>query len=693
MMRLFWISCVAGIVAGGSVAQNLSDQSYAGNIDERVRMELPGNVHPLARAEFDDGAVEDNLRVDHLLVLLNRSAEHEAALERLINEQVTPSSKEFHHWLTPDEFGSRFGPEAGAMQAVRSWLETKGLRVNRTYAGGILDLSGTAGQVRNAFETTLHRYGVRGGVYLANDVNPTVPEALAPLVGGVTLNSFRRRPHRQSRQHFTQTYNGTTQFYLTPADFATIYNAWPMWVQGITGAGQTVVVLEDSDMLEADWQIFMTAFGIDSFGGTFASINPDCDDPGRNFDEIETADAESVSTFAPGSHVVVAACKSTFTTDGDITAALNLVNGKTTAVAFSDSYGACEAEITSSYESLINRTWQQAAAEGISVFVAAGDEGSDECDFGLRDSTKGISVDGTASSPYVVAVGGTDFSDVANGSAFSYWADANSKENGSALSYIPEIPWNGTCASNFLARFLGYPSGLIFCNSPEGESGFYHQVSNAGSGGPSQVFTKPAWQAGVVGIANDGRRDLPDVSLFASAGVYNQSIVNCMSDAQQGGTRCDYTNPQDTFFNSGGGTSDTAPLFAGIFALITQATGNRQGLPNPTLYALAAGEYGTPENPNLSNLSSCEAANGKEVGTGCIFYDITQDNNDVPCVPGTRNCYSGPGERSGVLSRSTSTEADAFPSTPGWDFTTGLGSVNVANLVHAWTSLQGRAPK
>jgi len=661
----------------------------AQSIDESKLVQLPGNTHIAARAEFDQGPVPDVFFMQHIQLQLKRSPERELALAQLIDRLHNPDSPAFHKWLTAEEFGREFGPAPQDIDTVVDWLRAHSFRIGKVYKSGMLiDFAGTAAQVRDAFHTQIHRYIVDGVEHTANASDPEIPAALEPVVAGpASLYSFRRHAH-VARPHLTESFHGVTQYYLTPDDFATIYNVSPLWAAGITGKGRTVAVLEDSDMLMGDWQTFVSTFGPASYGGTFTTIHPDCSDPGTNGDEIEVAvDAEGVSTFAPGAAVQVAACPSTRTTDGDITAAANLLDMANPPDVFSDSYGGCEAQTTRSYQALIASTWQQAVAEGVSVFVAAGDEGADECGYGRRYATTGISVDGTASTPYDVAVGGTDFSDVASGTASVYWSTRNTPTGGSALSYIPEIPWNGTCASNILAAYLGYSSGLAFCNSPEGETGYYQQVSDAGSGGPSRVYAKPSWQAGVLGIHNDGWRDIPDVSLFASAGVYNQAIVSCMSDPTEEGVPCDYQNPKDTFFSSGGGTSCSAPSFAGIQALIDQKVGSRQGNPNPILYQLAAAEYGASSRPNAGNLGSCNASNGNTVGGSCIFHDVTAGDNDIPCLAGTPDCYSAAGDTYGVLSTSTTQESIAYGATPGWDFATGLGSVNVTNLVNAWPSL------
>ena len=655
-------------------------------IDETRLVAPLGNTHALARPEFDLGEAPDDFAMPHILLQLKRSPEQEQALEARIEELQDPKSPQFHRWLSAPELGRDFGPAQRDIETVIGWLQPYGFQVNAVYRNGLtIDFAGTAGQVRRAFHTDIHRYRVNGKVYTANAADPKIPAALQAVVAGpASLHSFRRHG-RVIKRHLTEPFDGTTQYYLTLADFAKIYNVSPLYAAGIAGQGESVAVLEDSDMKASDWQVFVSSFGLSGYGGTFSIVHPSCSDPGTNGDESEAAaDAESVSTFAPAAAVQLAACPSTRTTDGDITAAMNLLNAANPPAIFSDSYGGCEAQNTSTYQALINATWQQAAAEGVSVFVAAGDEGADECGYGRRMATTGISVDGTASTPYDVAVGGTDFSDVPSATQAAYWSAANAHYGESALSYIPEIPWNGTCASNILGVYLGFPTGLAFCNSALGETREYQQVSDAGSGGPSGIYVKPAWQAGVLGIPNDGKRDIPDVSLFASAGVYSQSILGCMSDEKEGGSPCDYTNAKDTFDNSGGGTSLTAPSFAGIQALVNQKTGSRQGNPNTVLYRIAAAEYGTAANPNGGALSSCDASNGNAIGAACIFYDVTAGDNAIPCKPGTPDCYSAVGDTVGVLSTSTEAADTAYAATPGWDFATGLGSVNVTNLVRAW---------
>jgi subtilase family serine protease len=242
------------------------------------------------------------------------------------------------------------------------------------------------------------------------------------------------------------------------------------------------------------------------------------------------------------------------------------------------------------------------------------------------------------------------------------------------------MPWNDSCGSSILFSFYGYKSSVEFCNSTIGAN-FLNIV--AGSGAPSFVYSKPSWQTGILGIPNDGKRDLPDISLFASNAFWQHAILFCMSDPTQGGSPCDYTNGTDTLNNSAGGTSFSAPQFASIQALINQKTGEPQGNPDPIYYQLAKTEYGSSSDPNNDNLYDCNASRGNGVSSSCIFHDVTVGNNVVPCY-GTVNCYDPSPAGYGILATSNLYAIEAYPATKGWDFATGLGSVNVTNLVNSW---------
>jgi subtilase family serine protease len=658
-------------------------------INESNSVKLVGNKHPLAVPQYDQGAVPDNLPLEHMFLQLRRSPEQEQALQHLIDELHDPHSANYHKWLTTDQLGREFGPAQQDIDTVVQWLTLHGLQVNAVHPNATtIDVSGTAGQVRDAFHTEIHQYDINGQQHIANANDPEIPAALAPVVAGIaSLHDFRPKPLiRRLSPSFTVA-NGEA-YDVAPADFATIYNVTPLYraSKPITGKGQTIAVLEESNINAADVATFRKAFGLSKYSGTFRQIHPGsgCSDPGKNDAEGEAAlDAEWAGAVAPDARVLLASCADTATNAGVFIAAQNLLNGKTPPPIMSLSFIFCEANQGPSGNAFLNSLWQQAAGEGVSVYVAAGDGGAAGCDnFDLFPTwaTGGIAVNSLGSTPYNVATGGTDFLDTFEGTNSTYWSNSNCPTGKSVKSYVPEMTWNDSCASSILFEYYGYKNGVAFCNSSLGSS-FLDIIG--GSGGPSFVYPKPTWQAGILGIPNDGKRDLPDVSLFASNGFWSHALLFCMSDTNHGGTPCHYSNPSDVFANSAGGTSFTAPQFAGIQALINQKTGSRQGNPNPAFYRLAKFEYGSPTNPNTNDLIACNANRGKGVSTSCIFRDVTTGDIDVPCF-GTNNCYQPARGQYGVLSVSDSHLVVAYPAHGAWDFATGLGSVNVARLVTYW---------
>jgi subtilase family serine protease len=552
--------------------------------------------------------------------------------------------------------------------------------------------------VREAFHTEIHKYVVNGKQHIANASDPQIPAAVAPVVAGfVALNDFMPKPALiKPIKNFTfpcngcpDGLNGVTQYDEAPPDLATIYNVKPLYraKKPITGKGQTVVVLEDTDINPADVATFRNAFGLSSYSGTFTQIHPGagCSDPGINSAEQEGAlDSEWAGSVAPDAAVQLASCADTATNFGGFIAAQNLLDLNNPPPIMSLSYIGCEAaQGPGPYgNSFINSLWQQAAGEGVSVFVASGDGGAAGCDdFNTASyAMGGIAANGLGSTPYNVSTGGTDFLDTYENANSTYWASTNNPIGKSAKSYVPEMPWNDSCGSSILFSFYGYKSSVEFCNSTIGAN-FLNIV--AGSGAPSFVYSKPSWQTGILGIPNDGKRDLPDVSLFASNAFWQHAILFCMSDPTQGGSPCDYTNGTDTLNNSAGGTSFTAPQFASIQALINQKAGEPQGNPDPIYYQLAKTEYGSSSDPNNDNLYDCNASRGNGVSSRCIFHDVTVGNNVVPCY-GTVNCYDPSPAGYGILATSNLYAIEAYPATKGWDFATGLGSVNVTNLVNSW---------
>ena len=725
-------------------------------IDNSKRVTLIGNTSFYVTSGVDQGALAASTPIDSMWLLLKRSPSREQALEDAIKDIHEPNSPYFHQWLTSQQLGESYGPDTADIATIQSWLSSNGFNVsNVTESGMVIEFSGTAGQVAATFGTTMHNYVVDGQTYFSNATDPTIPAALsAAVVGIVSLNNHF--PHSMSTKHqpnisklkpqppndkltkaapwqpaFTFTDTSQTEYAIAPGDFATIYNLGPVWASGYRGAGQTIVVVEDVTLkTPADVGTFRTAFGLDSFAGTFSQSSPagtlTCTAPGVNGDESEAAlDAEWAGATAPDAAVLLAACKDVGANFGGLTAALNLLNSASPPTIISVSYGECEAGGGATLNAMFNSGWQQAAAEGATVFVSSGDESAASCDANRAEATHGISVSGWASTPYNVAVGGTDFRDqydqigpkppngIATGTPqTAYWQATNGTNGGSAISYVPEMPWNDSCAGYFLYNLEGFQNGVSFCNA-SGISTANFLNTASGSGGPSGCATgtastsgvvsgtcagypKPYWQSGVVGIANDNVRDLPDVSLFASNGFWSHFYWYCLSDTAEGGGTCDYANDPDDaeLVNAAGGTSFSAPALAGIQALINQASGQKWGNMNTRYYALAASQYGSAAAPNAANLASCNSNLGAGIGASCIFRDVTSGDFDVPCRTGTPNCYTpspfapgttncGAGKTCGILSTSTTAAQPAYSAGTGWDFATGLGTLNVANLVTA----------
>jgi subtilase family serine protease len=690
--------------ASGSHARPLVTQ----NIEEGKLVELHGNTRPEAKAENDRGAVDDDLLLEHMLLQLRRPAEKEEELQEYLEDLQEVGSRNYHRWLSAHDFGERFGPSDQDLDKITDWLERHHFQINVVYPSGmVIDFTGTVGQVRKAFHTEIHQIDVKGEKHVANMSNPQIPAALSSLVVGiVSLHDFS--PHamhqmHQARHQFTfPNPLGSTDFALAPADLATIYNLNPLFNAGNSGQGQTIALIEDTDVFTlSDWNSFRSAFGLSRYSAaTIAAIHPappsgpnNCKTPGviAPNDAEAILDAEWASAAAPSAAIKMVSCADTTSTFGGLIAVQNLINAKSAPPAImSISYGQCEAVNGAAANAAYNAAYQQAVARGVSVFVAAGDSGAAGCDNSVSEATRGIAVNAFASTPYNVAVGGTDFSDTYSSTNSSYWNSTNTPTFGSALSYIPEIPWNNSCAGALVSSFEGFSptyGSTSLCNDPN--IGPYLQTTVAGGGGPSACATgtpsttgvvsgtckgwpKPSWQS-VLGNPHDGVRDTPDVSLFAADGLWGHFYVFCWSDTVNGGAAC---TGSPSGWSGAGGTSFASPIMAGIQALINQRAGARQGNPNPTYYKLATTEYGSSGN------SSCNSSNGANVSNACVFYDVTLGDIDVNCT-GNHNCYL-PSGSVGVLSTSNSSFAPAYGTTTGWDFATGIGSVNATSLVNNW---------
>jgi subtilase family serine protease len=657
-------------------------------VNERHWVRLRGNTRREANERNDRGRVADDFRLEHMLLQLKRPPELELEFEQYIDSLTDKTSPNFHQWLTPDQQGQQYGLAQEDIDTVTDWLESYGFTVGYVYPNHqVIDFSGTAEQIRRAFHTEIHHLHVHGVHHFANMSDPEIPEELAPAVTGVvSMHDFKPHMNLEPRTQYRVTSgSGTAYNVLVPADLQTIYNITPLYRQGLYGQGQTIVVVEDAIPYSNDPTTFQKTFGLMQYGGSWTQTYPNagnnCTHPtSPNPAESEAnIDVDAVLSVAPGATVEVASCAdgTPVSTFGGLLALENLLAAGSPPSVISISYGECEAVIGQAGNAAFLSAYQSAAAAGVSVFVSSGDQLSSSCSNGYNYGYFGIGVSGWGSTPYNVSVGGTDFEDTYNAKEASiptstYWNSSNTTTDGNAKSYVPEIPWNDSCASWLLSNYEGYGTtyGTAgFCNSTTGKNN-YLTIGGA-SGGPSGCangastngyvtagcagYAKPVWQSGVFGNPADGVRDMPDVAMFAANGVWGHFFVVCWSDttfySADGAATCGPTpNPlaSTPSWSGFGGTSVAAPLMAGIQALVNQKWGTREGNPNPIYYQIAKAEFGS------SGESACYAINQPAragLASSCAFNDITQGDINAVCQQNNPYfpCYL-PSGTNGVLS-------------------------------------------
>jgi len=726
-MRLDWNTAryaLCAAIASGSIAICGLAQAptrVAAPIDETRLVRLAGNTHPSARPEFDRGLVDPQLPLERMQLVLKRGPEREAALETFMKEQYDSKSPNFHRWLEPDQFGALYGPSDAEIAQVTNWLQNHGFRIDRVTHGRVtIEFSGTAGQVNEAFHTEMHRYLVAGVEHIANDRDPAIPEALAPLVAGIaSLHNFFPRHQSEFGQYVKRNRktgkltaldidaHGPIPYFeyssnpvkedVSPYDFATIYNLLPAWNAGIDGTGETIAIAGLSDIEAADVNTFRSSFGLPATNFQQLVNGPDPGVLPSGGQGENSLDVEWSGAAAKGATILLVVTETTATTyGGQLSASYivdnKLVNGKVAPI-MSASYGLCEIGAGTAGNAALNAIFQQGAAEGISIFISSGDAGSTFCDnpdtAGPNPAVYGLNVNGWASSPWVTAVGGTDFNWNKSTNQAQYWNATNNPTTlASAKGYIPELPWNSTCTSTWLLAQTSAANSEVVCESDDAYSFLQPLVRvTGGSGGVSDCTTstggefstcaggypKPSWQTGT-GVPADGKRDLPDVALFASdgwpplTGLDGSAYLFCVA-AFTGLPSCDYSNPSDITYEESGGTSISSPAMAGIMAMVLQKLGGApQGLANPVLYQLAAKD----------NRAACNS-NTAAAGNSCVFYDITSGTNAQVCATGKRDCITN-------KTGDTLGEVSGYESNAGYDLTTGLGSVNATNLVNAWAA-------
>jgi subtilase family serine protease len=703
---LLVLASVSFLAARASAQTSAVQSRITQDVNDSQRTVLRGNTHPLARPQFDRGAAPSDLVMDRMLLVLKRSPEQEAAVEKLVAEQQDKSSLNYHKWLTPAQFGQQFGVSDQDIATVTRWLESHGFVVNSVAHGrDLIEFSGTAGQVAEAFHAPIHNFVVNGETHWANANDPSIPKALAPVVAGIdSLHNFYPKPMNHSRRppqrlpgpagdaslQRNVTFNVanpcgltvvTQCFGLGPTDFATIYNVLPLWNAGIDGTGQTIAIVSDSNINTADVSDFRSIFGLPVNQPTVTLNGPD---PGKNGDEVEAIlDVEWSGAVAKNATINLVVSKSGATSGVNLSAT-DIVDNKLANI-LSVSFGECELGLGTAGNMFFNNTWSKAATEGITVLVSSGDDGSAGCDVfdpngaTVQPAQNGLAVNGIASTPFNVAVGGTEFNDISD--PLQFWNSTNSASSlASAKGYVPERTYNDSCADPIVFTFFVFPNAQEACNDQTNVQPDGFVIVSGGAGGKSSCITdanqpssctggyaKPSWQAALTPA--DSARDLPDVSLFAGDGTISGSFYVLCERDQVGGSVCNLTSSN---FLEAGGTSVSTQVFAGIVALLNQKYEDKQGLINPSLYTLAK----TAGNTCVSAASPSST---------CMFYDVTTGTISMPCStsPSPVNCAAN-GSPINIL--------PGFDAGTGYDYATGLGTLNAANLVNAsntWASNTG----
>jgi subtilase family serine protease len=639
----------------------------AGAIDESSLVSLRGNTHPLAQLKYDQGTAPISMPANRLLLVLARSTQQEADLQTWLQSVQDANSPNYRKFLSPEDFGKRFGVGDADLQAIQTWLAGHGFTVNKVSKGRMaIEFSGSVGQVQDAFHTSLHSYIVNGEQHWANATDPQIPSALAPVVAGFSsLNNFKPRTqyirgpsgvfNAQTRT-ITPAYTDTDGYgdyyiYLGPADAATIYNTPTSLNANLVGTaydgtGVTIGVAGDSNIDVAQNANYRSTFGLTPNPTT---VVVDGNDPGENGDSIEAyLDTQVSGGIAPNANIILYTAADNSLQQGLFLAIQRAIDDNQADI-LNVSFGECEAALGASGNQYIQNLWEQAAAQGISVVVSAGDSGPAGCDNPDTESLAylGLAVNGLASTPDNIAVGGTDFDILYSNFPSSFTTYVNTTNTlpnrRSAFGYIPEEPWNDST----------YPNSDISENVSLNHNSASLSGDDiiAGGGGISSLYTIPSWQAS---FASGGYRNLPDVSLLAGNGFYGALWSICTDQAPAGYADCAAGATRNSFYLTGiGGTSASAPAFAGMLALVKQKTGIRLGHAGYVLYDLAKTSYST------------------------VFHDITTGDNSVNCEIINGGCSE---DTAGYYFM------NGYNATVGYDMASGLGSVNASQMVSNWAS-------
>jgi uncharacterized protein (TIGR03437 family) len=572
----------------------------AGRIDDARRIALSGHIHAGVTPENDQGVVDPSVILPRVTLMLKPSPAQQSDLDQLLADQQNPTSPDYHRWLTPEQFAERFGVSQDDVNRIVQWLGDQHLTVLEVARGrSWIAASGTTAAVQSAIGAQIHHYLVEGRRHFANATQPTIPAAFQGIVGAIQgLHNFRMKPAMRAATIVPDYTSSSGRHYLAPDDLATIYNFKPLYSSGFTGSGQKLVIVGQTRVDLADVRQFRTYFNLPANDPKLLLV-PNSPDPGTSQSDLGEANLDLEWSGAVARDAGIIYVYST-----DVMTSAQYAIDQNLAPILSMSYGSCEAENFTADVTSLQTSAKQANAQGITWFNASGDNGGTDCaGSGNARFNSVLSVDLPASIPEVTGVGGSEFTEGAG----SYWNATGDGNRASVLTYIPEMAWNDSALA-------GSPA--------------------AGGGGASIFFAKPSWQSGT-GVPGDGARDVPDVSLTASAD--HDGYLT-------------FTNGNMQVV---GGTSAGAPSFAGMAALLNQYLMSNGAQPSAGLGNI---------NPQLYSLA--RTAPG-------VFHDITAGNNiiTVVCTARSRNCTPG---------------SFGFNAGAGYDQATGLGSVDAYALITSW---------
>lgn len=635
------------------------------NITNGTRAAITNSIHPRVRTSTDQGPMAGDTKLSMSLRFSMTDAQS-AALNQLLADQQNPASPRYHQWLTPAQFGAQFGLSQADLAKVTAWLTAQGFTVTGVANGGTyVSFDGTVAQAEAAFGTSIHNLkSSNGEQHFANITNITVPAALNGVVGDITgLHDFHPHAHLGNVAHPLYTSSVSGNHYVVPGDFYAIYDMEPLLTAGFNGSGVTIAVTGQVDLYNnstSDVSAFRSAAGLNATilpTTVHPVLNTVTEDPGQargcsgcspNAGDLDESsiDVEWSGAMAPGANVLFVSSACGVLPGGSCAAdSMTWAIDNNLAPIVTTSYGDCETGWGSTDLNAANTLFMQAASQGQTIVASAGDSGATDCDSGVTPSgtsfspaIEGLNVDFPASSPFVVAMGGSMFNEGTATGATPYWLGTDTiftagsavpNADVSAKGYIPEAVWNEDSSSS-----PGFADG---------------------GGGVSAFFSKPAWQVetGAVGMTTsvpaDASRDVPDLALDAAS--EHDGLLLCA----QGSCVSGFRQSAGGILTEAGGTSFDSQAFGGMLADIEQKVGSRLGLINPTIYALGN-----------------QVAYYNSTGTS-VYHDISSGNNSNACSQGTTNCPNG-----GSI---------GYNATSGYDLATGWGSVDLNNLASAWTQV------